>query len=136
MLAVDSNILFSFFKKDSKTRELIIMIEFFELCTLRSRMDELENHRDEICRKSRISPEEFIESVKELQLFVRVMEDETASLKAKEAAKLAPHIEDAPLFALALTAGCPIWSKEAAFKDQKRIKIYNTEDLIRLLRLD
>jgi len=34
-LVVDSNILFSFFKKDSKTRELIVMIEFFEFCTLK-----------------------------------------------------------------------------------------------------
>jgi predicted nucleic acid-binding protein len=134
-LALDSNILFSYFKKDSKTRELIVMIEFFELCTLRSRIDELANHCDEICRKAKINKEPFFESLEEMALFVAVIEDEEASLKAEEGKKLAPHIEDAPLFALALTLGCPIWSKEEAFKDQKQVKVYNTQDLIRLLRL-
>jgi len=55
--------------------------------------------------------------------------------QGKRREKTGPHLEDAPLFALALTLGCPIWSNEEAFKDQKQVKIYNTADLIRLLQL-
>jgi len=86
-------------------------------------------------RKAIFAKKKFSESMEEIELFVKVIEDETASHKAKEGKKLAPHLEDAPLFALALTLGCPIWSNEEAFKDQKQVKIYNTADLIRLLQL-
>jgi predicted nucleic acid-binding protein len=99
-------------------------------------MDELESHCEEICRKSRISKDKFFQSIEEMELFVKVIEDVMASDKAKEGKKLAPHLEDAPLLALALTLGCPIWSKEEAFKDQTQVKIYNTYDIIRLMQLD
>ncbi len=45
-LVVDTNILFSFFKKDSVTREIMTMTGLFEFYTLRSRFDELFKHKD------------------------------------------------------------------------------------------
>ncbi|ADC66574.1 Nucleotide-binding protein, PIN domain protein [Ferroglobus placidus DSM 10642] len=101
-LVVDTNVLFSFFKKDSTTRKIITMVELFELFTLKSRLDELAKYEKIICSKARITPEEFSKSLKELQIFVNVIDDSEVVKFAEEARKLAPHEEDIPLFALAL----------------------------------
>ena len=132
-LAVDSNILFSFFKRESKTREIIVEFELFDFCTLRSRIDELTAHRGEICRKARISPEDFSVVLSELEIFVEIIDDATAFDRAGEAIKIAPHIEDAPLFALSLKIGCGIWSNEKAFKKQSKVKVFDTKEMIELL---
>jgi len=132
-LAVDSNILFSFFKRDSQTRKILVNLELFYFCTLKSRMDELMAHRDEICRKARISPEDFSKVLSELETFVEIIDDDIAFDRAGEAIKIAPHIEDAPLFALSLKIGCGIWSNEKAFKKQSEVKVFDTKEMIELL---
>ena len=49
-LVVDANVLFSFFKKDSTTRELITSFEIFELYTPSLCIKELSKNKEEICR--------------------------------------------------------------------------------------
>ncbi len=132
-LAVDSNILFSFFRKGSQTRKIIATIESFELCTLKSRIDELIEHRDEICAKARIGPEDFMKTLSEIEVFVEVIDDSLAFDMAREARKIAPHEEDAPLFALALKLGCGIWSNEKAFKRQTKVKVLDTTEMTEIL---
>ena len=58
-LAVDTNVLFSFFKKESTTRKLIASVELFELCTLKSRIEELKRYKEVICKKAGITQREF-----------------------------------------------------------------------------
>jgi predicted nucleic acid-binding protein len=132
-LVIDSNILFSFFKKESQTRRIITLFDVFEFYTPKSRIDELVNHRKEICRKAKISEKDFDRIVLELRVFIEVVDEKEAAVFFKQAQKLAPHIEDAPLFSLALLLGCGIWSQEKAFKRQEKIIVYRTEDRIRLL---
>jgi len=134
-LVVDSNVLFSFFKKESSTRKIITLVELLELYTLKSRIDELIKHKEEICSKSKITEEEFSRSLTELEIFVRTIDDKFVSKFGKEAIKLAPHSEDAPVFALALFFNCPIWSNEVAFKKQSKVKVFNTKELIQLFGL-
>ncbi len=131
-LVVDSNILFSFFKKESSTRKIITLVELIELYTLKSRIDELVKHKKEICSKSNISEKEFFKSLVELEIFVRIVDDRLVSEFGKESIKLAPHIEDAPLFSLAISFNCGIWSNETAFKRQSRVKVFNTKELVEL----
>ncbi|MEM0054229.1 MAG: PIN domain-containing protein [Nitrososphaeria archaeon] len=58
-LVVDTNILFSFFKKDSSTRSIMTSVDLFEFHTLNSRFNELLKHREEICKKANITSEDF-----------------------------------------------------------------------------
>jgi len=132
-LVVDSNVLFSFFKKESSTRKIITLVELLELYTLKSRINELIKHKDEICSKSKITEEGFFKSLTELEIFVRIVDDKFVSKFGKEAIKLTPHSEDAPLFALALSFNCAIWSNEVAFKRQSKVKVFNTKELLELL---
>ncbi|NOZ76346.1 MAG: hypothetical protein GXO65_01415 [Euryarchaeota archaeon] len=130
-LAVDTNVLFSFFRKDSGTRRVILEVERFELVTLRSRMDELKKHKTRICRKANIGEEDFQRSMEEMCIFIDVVDDREVASFGKEAEGLSPHEEDVPLFALALAKECGIWSNEVAFKNQSRLKVYSTSDLMR-----
>ena len=47
---------------------------------------------------------------------------------------LSPHPEDDPYFALALSLNSAIWSDEKAFKDQSRVKVLSTKELIEFLK--
>ena len=133
-LVVDANVLFSFFKRDSTTRELITSFEIFELYTPSLCIKELSKHREEICRKSHISEAEFEEEMEDLRLFVGIVPDEEFKNFAGEAKQLlGEHLKDIPYFALTLYLKCGIWSNEKRFKKQARIKAVSTSDLVSFL---
>jgi len=71
-LVVDKNVLFSFIKKESKTRKLILNIEVLELVTPSFCIDELNGHKELICEKSGLSDSEFEEAFDDLRVFVKV----------------------------------------------------------------
>ncbi len=133
-LAVDTNVLFSFFKKESTTRKLIASVELFELCTLKSRIEELKRYKEVICKKAGITQREFNKSLKELKIFVEIIDDEKVKEFGKEALKISPDREDAPLFALALALNCEIWSNDKRLKNQNRIKVLSTSEIIKILK--
>ena len=114
-LVVDADILFSFFLKNSKTREINSNVSKEIIYTPAFALEELLHHKEEICRKCKISEEKF----KDL---------------AREASKISPHEKDISYFALALKIKCPIWSNEKAFKNQTKIKVFSPKDLIEVLK--
>ena len=46
---------------------------------------------------------------------------------------LAPHAEDAPYLAVALSREIPIWSNDRGLKNQSIVKIYTTAELLTVL---
>ncbi len=50
------------------------------------------------------------------------------------ALKLAPHPEDAPYLALALSMGIPVWSNDKGMKAQGRVKVFTTQEVLGKLR--
>ena len=142
-LVVDANILFSFFKKDSITRRLLTSFEIFELYTPSLCFVELINHKEEICKKSKISESDFNEILDDLKLFVETIPDEKFKDYGLESKKILPaHLKDAPYVALCLffrSAGYNIalWTNEVQLKKLKNqgITVYSTKDLLELLKL-
>lgn len=135
-LVVNANILFSFFKKDSVTRKLLTSFEIFELYTPSLSIKELLKNREEICRKSKISDSELDEAIEDMKLFIGIVPDENfKDFGAKARKILGEHIKDIPYFALALSFDCGIWSNEKRLKKQSVIKIFSTEDLLKILKL-
>ncbi|MBN2014477.1 MAG: hypothetical protein JW778_04800 [Candidatus Altiarchaeota archaeon] len=142
-LVVDMNVLFSFFKRESTTRQLITSFEVFELYTPSLCIKELIKHKGEICLKSRISEGEFDEVLEHLNLFVEVVEEEKfKDFSSKAADILSSHVKDVPYTALCfwfksseLSVG--LWSKERRLKALEKygIKVYTTEELLKLFRL-
>ena len=46
---------------------------------------------------------------------------------------LVEDLDDAPYIALALKLNCPIWTNDSDFKNQKRIRVLSTEEIIEIL---
>ncbi len=130
---MDTNVLFSFFKKESKTRRLILNFEILELITPSFCIDELNEHKELICEKSKLSDSEFEEVLDDLLIFVKVFSLSEYEDFLSDAKAISPDPDDIDLFALALKLDCPLWAQEKAFKKQSKVKVFSTSDLISFL---
>jgi predicted nucleic acid-binding protein len=105
-LVVDANVLFSFFKRDSTTRKLIIdpELEFnLELFTPADALEELKEHGGEICSKFGISQGDFDVILSSLSIFVTTVPKSVFKSFLLEAEKLLPeNPDDVPYIALGL----------------------------------
>ncbi|MDO8460566.1 MAG: PIN domain-containing protein [Nanoarchaeota archaeon] len=133
-LVVDANILFSFFRKDSLVREIIINPNLkynLKLFAPEKILVEIDKHKKEICEKARITKEEFNFPREVLEIFIKIIQNEVWQDKISEANKLLPdHLKDAPYLALALKLDCGIWSYDNALKKQSQVKIFTTKELL------
>jgi predicted nucleic acid-binding protein len=132
-VVVDTNVLFSFFKKESETRKLISNIEVLELVTPSFCIDELNEHKELIREKSKLSDGEFKEVLDDLLIFVKVFSLSEYKEFLSDAKTISPDPDDIDLFALALKHDCPIWAQEKAFKKQPRVRVFSTSDLFSFL---
>jgi len=61
-VVIDANILFSFFRKDSLVREIIIDSDLkynLEIIAPKYALEELDKHKKEICEKAQITEEDY-----------------------------------------------------------------------------
>ena len=134
LLVVDMNILFSFFKKYSFTRKLLIN-PGLELYSPEYALGELNEHLDEIKLKAKINIGVFELYKKILSWFVEFVPVLEYKDFKEEAESIAPDPDDTQYFALALKLKCGIWSNDKRLKRQSRVKVFNTKDLKNLLGL-
>lgn len=132
LLVVDANALFAASIKGGPTGELFFS-EKLELVTPEFIFEEFAKHKPELIEKSHRSSEEFeiffsvlLECVKSVPL------EELKEFREK-AESVCPDPKDVPYFALALKFGCAIWSNEKKLKEQSEVKVFSTEELLKLI---
>ncbi len=131
-IVVDANIVISMLIRHGKTVDAF----FSEEMTIYAPtflLEEIYNNKCMIIGKSSfniIEVEEFIELIKEKIIFVE--ENEFIDKKAM-AKSICPDKKDVIYFALALKLNCPIWTNENILKEQAKIKIYSTKDILTIL---
>ena len=64
-----------------------------------------------------------------------VYPDEVKSFK-REAEKICPHSKDLIYFTVALAYNSPIWSREKSFKEQDKIKVFSTPELLDMFDIE
>ena len=137
-LVVDTNILFSFFKKESMTRTLILYGSL-ELLSPEIALKELQKHSKELAKKSDINTEELKDLISRLKKhieFISVLRYRDSLRPALKLATKFPQkdveefLDDIDFFALASKEKCPIWSQDTLFKKQSSIKIFTTTELL------
>ena len=126
-LAVDTNVLFSFFWKGSVTRQLI---EALELHSPEYALEEINAHSAEIMEKAGITKKEFSAMRKELAIAVEFVPFEAYSGAMPEAQKASPDSEDADFLALALRLGLPLWSNDRRLRSQSAVVVLSTFDVL------
>jgi len=136
-LVIDSNELFAgIITKGKKLQSWTLDILFSNKVRLFAPFRLLaELDREEIKAKSGFSERDFNVFVEILKLRIEFVPLEIFLDKLTEAKELAPHLKDIEFFALALKFNLGIWSEEESFKNQSEVKVYNTKELIELLKL-
>lgn len=113
-LVVDTNVVFSLFKKDSFTNDLI-KEHNIRLVSPDWLIKELDKYAEVICSKSIISMESYKIAKEQLLKVVDVKNPSKEFLSKAE--KLISDKKDAPFLALALELNIPVWSNDPHFKE-------------------
>jgi predicted nucleic acid-binding protein len=136
-LVIDANELFSaIITKGKKLQSLVIDIIFsdkIELFAPFRLLAELEKNREEIKKKSGFSDKEFDAFVEILKLRINFIPLEDFLDKISEAKDVSPDPKDIEYFALALKLKCKIWSEEKKLKQQNKVDVLSTNEVVELL---
>lgn len=129
---IDANPIISALIKPGVSREIIINREF-KFVTPSYTLTEIYKHKNEICKKAKISQKEFDDLLYRLFGYIRIINSNHYSEKLKEAKILIEDIDDVTYIACALYLNCPIWSDDKHFKKQNKIKILTTKEILKYL---
>ncbi len=132
---VDTNVLFSFFKRDSFTRRLIFKVsQRFDLYTADFAYFELMKYSSLILKKTGLSAAEFDVAVSVLRSLVVPIWLSPASDPYKYAEQICPDPKDVPFVALAMDLDVPLWSNDLRLKDIRQIRVLSTSEVADLLK--
>lgn len=140
-LVVDSNVLFTFFWKNSIFHEIQNTI-VMELYSPEYALEEINKYSSDIIKKANISKKEFknlktklISKVTFMPLgdysgFIKKIEDMIKGSSEDEKNEI---LKDIDFITLAYKLNLPIWSNDKLLKKQQIIEIFSTEEIIKLI---
>ena len=136
IIVLDSNAFISALIKDSTTRKIItgtketlIIPEYF--------FQEVRNHKEEILLKSRLTEEDYHQLLYRLLQYILIIPNEIMYPFKKQALEIIKEIDTDDVLFIACALAFPhsiIWSDDKKLKNQNKIKILNTKEMIELLR--
>ena len=131
-LVVDANILFAALIRESTTHN-IILDEHFQLCTPEFIFIEIEKYKLELLRKTSRNVEEFHNLIEGLKKIISIVSLDELVPFLENAKQISPDPKDEAYFALALKLNCGIWSNDKKLKEQDKVKVYSTEEIVKIL---
>ena len=134
LLVVDATELFSAAIKEGKTAEILVS-DKVDLITPEFVFSEFKDHKDEISSKTHRSSEDFVKFLTVLEDKIEVIPSLDLAPFLEDADAICPDPEDIQYFAAAFKYNCAIWSEDKELKNQSRIKVYSTSDLVKELGL-
>lgn len=132
-LVVDTNVLFTYFWKNSFSRSLLVG-EDLVLFSPEYSLEEIRLHKKEIIRKTGISEENFENLLEELKEIVDFIPINSYASYYGSVINL-PDKDDLDFLTLAFKLGIPIWSNDVHFKKQSLVKVYTTSELVNALEM-
>lgn len=133
-IIIDSNILFSALIKDAITRKIILNYDGYFLFPSFI-FEEMEKHKDELLKKSKMRKHDFNKLLNILLQKVIIIPSETLLPYKKEALHIVKEIDknDAMFIACALRhQPSVLWTDDKKLKQQSVIPIIDTSEMIRL----
>ncbi len=127
---VDTNILYTFFWKDSLTHKVLLRQDL-ELFAPEFALEEINLHKQDILKKTKISEEKFRELKTDLAIAVVFFSIEKYKDQFNSAKTISPDLNDIDFFALALKLELPIWSNDSLLKKQNAVSVFSTLDLLK-----
>lgn len=133
-IIADANPLISILINPGKPIELLFL-ENLNLIAPSLLFEEIENNKELIAKKSKLTGEEIERVVTILKEQIEIIPEQEFLSYREEAIKICPDKKDVVYFALALYLQCPLWSNEKQLKNQNVVKVYATHELIELFHL-
>jgi predicted nucleic acid-binding protein len=133
---VDANIFIAALLKKGATRKLLLNDELV-LYAPEYVIEEIFDHIQELEKKSylpRISLEELVTVLIIESKMIIIPKDELRQF-IKKADEITPDLDDVMYFAAALKQNIGIWSNDKGLQQQKTVKVYSTNDLIKSLEI-
>lgn len=117
----------------SKTLDLILnpKIDIFSPDFI---LKEFIDHKEEISKKSGLDSNQLLTLIYLLREKIRFVSVEEYRSSLSKAVEISPDQEDVDYFALALKLNCSIWSNDKKLKEQNKVKVYSTHELVVLLK--
>lgn len=131
-LILDNNILFSLMKPDSMNSFLFenANSEFFAPSFI---IEEFDKYEKECLRKSGLSKKEFGQWKKDIFSKINFVKFEYFKEMVKIARNFCPDEDDVFYFAICLKLNLPLWSNDKKLREQDKIVVLDTEDLIEMI---
>lgn len=131
ILVVDANILFAALVRNGTTRRLLL-ISPHDFYAPEYSIEEFKKHIGELRAKTGLAEKELSGLLDEITetAGIKLVPFEDFRGKEQEAKSVSPDPDDAAYLALALHLGCAIWSNDAGLKNQDRVKILTTKELL------
>lgn len=131
-LIVDTNVAIAAILRKGITRNLIFNSSLL-LCCPEILFTEIQKHSPGLLEKYRIDPNDFESMVNLVSNQILVLSLESYIKFKGDALSFTPDRGDWPFFAAALSRGCALWSNDKILKEQRKVKVYSTGDLLKLL---
>ncbi len=131
-LVIDTNILFSFFNEKSKARDFTTLPSL-ELYAPEFALDEINEHKGEILERFSLSEVQFSLILKLLRSVANFVKSEKYAQFLPKAIDTSPDPDDIDFFALSFKLECGIWSNDKELKQQSRVMVFSTGELMELL---
>ncbi|MBI2663877.1 PIN domain-containing protein [Candidatus Woesearchaeota archaeon] len=134
IVVVDVNPLISALIRDSYTRRIFAGADF-DFCLPEPALQKIRKYKQYIIDKSGLSELEYLAILHSLLRFIRIIPVEDLQQHFKEAKKIMEHIdpEDAAFIAAALSQeNAVIWSDDAHFDKQNKVKVLKTKNMAEL----
>jgi len=131
-LIIDANILFSTLIKNSLTAELVFDEEL-QLNAPDFFIDEFMKYEDLILQKMHRTKEKYLEILHSLKDIIKTIPKEEFSEYLDSAENISPDEKDVPYLALAMKLKCAIWSNDKKLKEQDKVKVYSTKEIMEMI---
>jgi predicted nucleic acid-binding protein len=134
-LVIDANILIAALLKDATTRE-ILLEEDIEFSAPECLLLEIKNllRNPKVRKRIKLSDNDLNELTSAIFNKVKFFPEQQFLSSIKKSIPLVTHIEDAPYIALSLRLGLPLWTNDAALKEQPVVVVITTLELVKLLK--
>ena len=133
-LVIDANILFSILIKYENNEDLLFQ-EDLHIFAPEFLFEEFEKYKSLILEKTEREEKDFDKFLGILKKKIKIIPNEEIELFIEEAKSICPDEKDIDYFALALKLKCGIWSNDKELKEQNKIKVYSTNDLIQSFKI-
>ncbi|VVC00827.1 PIN domain protein [uncultured archaeon] len=133
-LVADTNVAISAILRPGMTR-VLVLYPGFRLYAPEHIVTEIDFHRAELVQKSRLEEGAYSDAVRTVLSNIVIAPELGYRAFEDAAIAISPDHDDWAFFAVALQRNCAIWSNEKRLKNQDKVEVYNTEELLEILQI-